>query len=78
LSGVFFSSLGIKPLELIQTAQISNAILLPFAAIFLFLIVNNKKWMGEYTNTIWQAAFGLIILIFSLFLGIKSLIQFFA
>lgn len=77
LSGVFFSSLGIKPLELIQTAQISNAIVLPFAAIFLFIIVNNKKWMGEYKNNIWQSALGLLILIFTLFLGIKSLFQFF-
>lgn len=76
LSGVIFSSLGIQPLELIQTAQISNAILLPFAAIFLYIIVSNKKWMGKYKNNFWQSAFGLFILLFSLFLGFKSVLKF--
>ncbi|GGE30100.1 Nramp family divalent metal transporter [Psychroflexus planctonicus] len=76
LSGVIFSSLGIQPLELIQTAQISNAILLPFAAIFLYIIVSNKKWMGKYKNNFWQSAFGFFILLFSLFLGFKSVLKF--
>lgn len=77
LAGVFFSSLGIKPLQLIQTAQISNAMVLPFAAIFLLVIVSSQKWMGKFTNTIGQKIIGFCIVLFAIFLGIKSLIFFF-
>jgi Mn2+/Fe2+ NRAMP family transporter len=28
--------------------------LLPAALVFLILLLNNKKTMGEYTNNLWQ------------------------
>lgn len=71
--GVFFSSLGINPIELIQIAQVSNAILLPFIAILLLAIVSNQKLMGAYKNTWIQNAFGILIVLFCLFLSVKSL-----
>ena len=77
LAGVLFSSLNIQPLQLIQTAQISNAIVLPFAAIFLYITVNNSQWMGKYKNNALQKILGLLILLFAVFLGAKSLFFFF-
>lgn len=71
--GVLFSSLGINPIELIQIAQVSNAILLPFIAIILLVIVSNQKLMGEFKNTWLQNAIGILIVLFCLFLSVKSL-----
>lgn len=70
--GVFFSSLGINPIELIQVAQVSNAILLPFIAIILLAIVSNQKLMGKFKNTWFQNAIGILIVLFCLFLSLKS------
>lgn len=72
LLGVFFSSLGINPIELIQIAQVSNALLLPFIAIILLSIVSNQKLMGEFKNTWLQNALGILIVLFCLFLSGKS------
>lgn len=70
--GVFFSSLGINPIQLIKIAQVSNAILLPFIAILLLVIVSNQKLMGEHKNTWIQNLIGILIILFCLFLSLKS------
>lgn len=70
--GVLFSSLDINPIELIQIAQVSNAILLPFIAILLLTIVSNKHLMGKFRNTKLQNVLGVLIVLFCLFLSVKS------
>lgn len=77
LAGIVFSSFGIQPLHLIQTAQISNALVLPFTAVFLYVIVNNTQYMGNYANNWTQKIIGILILGFTVFLGFKSLVFFF-
>jgi Mn2+/Fe2+ NRAMP family transporter len=77
LLGVVFSSLGINPIELIQIAQVSNAILLPFIAILLLAIVSNRKLMGDYRNTQFQNTVGVLIILFCLFLSVKSFFMMF-
>ena len=47
LSGVFFGLLNIRPIPAIILAQALNGILLPFVAVFLFLIVNDPVLMGQ-------------------------------
>lgn len=43
------------PLVLITLfVQVIAVTLLPAALVFLILLLNNKKTMGEYTNTLWQ------------------------
>jgi Mn2+/Fe2+ NRAMP family transporter len=37
------------PIMLIS--QATNGILLPFVLIFMLMLVNNKRLMGEYTNS---------------------------
>ena len=73
--GVFFLFFGIKPITIIQFAQIANGILLPLIAIFLFWVVNRATVMGEFKNTLAQNVIGSIIIILSFILGIKSILK---
>lgn len=71
--GIVFSSLGLKPVEVIQFAQIANGLVLPVIAIFLFWIVNRAAVMGEYRNSLLLNFFGILVIGLAIFLGIKSI-----
>lgn len=75
LCGVFFLSFNIKPIEVIQFAQVANGLLLPIMAILLLWIVNRKNVMGEYKNTVFQNILGFAIVGFAIFLGVKSILK---
>ncbi|GMN09006.1 Nramp family divalent metal transporter [Croceitalea sp. MTPC9] len=77
LIGVFCLSFKIRPIEIIQFAQIANGILLPVIAGLLVWIVNKKRVMGTYTNTRIQNIFGLLIIGLSVLLGAKSIFKVF-
>lgn len=72
--GVFFLSFGIKPIEIIKFAQITNGLLLPIIAIFLLWVVNRIGVMGKYKNTTMQNVFGVMIILLSVLLGAKSIL----
>ncbi len=42
---------NVKLIPIMLISQASNGILLPFVLIFMLLLVNNKRLMGEYTNS---------------------------
>ena len=71
--GVIFSSLQVKPVEIIKFAQVANGLLLPVIAIFLFWIVNKASIMGEHRNTLLQNVLGLLIISISILLGARSI-----
>ena len=75
LFGVFFLFFDIKPIEVIQFAQVANGILLPVMAILLLWLVNQKSIMGEFRNTLVQNIFGVAIVGFTIFLGVKSIFK---
>lgn len=75
--GVLFMSMGIKPMEVIQFAQVANGMLLPIIAVFLLWIVNRKKVMQQYRNSLFQNIMGSIIILLSVFLGLKSILTVF-
>lgn len=75
--GVVFASIGIKPIELIKFAQVSNGILLPIIAIFLLWIVNKASVLGNYKNNLLQNIFGIVIILIAVFLGGKSILKVF-
>ncbi len=77
LLGVFFLSFGIKPIEIIKFAQVANGLLLPIIAIFLLWVVNRNLVMGKYRNSWIQNLIGLLIIILSLTLGVKSILTVF-
>ena len=71
--GVVFSSLGFKPIEIIKFAQVANGILLPLVAGILLWVVNKKVVLGNYVNSKFQNILGFVILILTIFLGIRGL-----
>ena len=73
LLGIIFSSLGIKPVEIIKFAQIANGLVLPIIAIFLFYMVNKSSILGKYKNTLIQNIAGIMVILLSFFLGVKSI-----
>ncbi|USD25185.1 Nramp family divalent metal transporter [Flagellimonas marinaquae] len=75
LCGIVFLSFDIKPIEVIQFAQIANGILLPVMALLLLWIVNKKSVMGEHQNSVIQNVFGIAIVAFAIFLGAKSILK---
>lgn len=74
-SGVFFLSFDIKPIQVIQFAQVANGILLPVMAMILLWIVNKKTVMRNYKNSLFQNVLGFIIVGFAIFLGVKSILK---
>tara|TARA_R110002167_G_scaffold72020_2_gene202925 strand:+ start:3113 stop:4306 length:1194 start_codon:yes stop_codon:yes gene_type:complete len=72
--GVFFLSFGIKPIEIIKFAQITNGLLLPIIAVFLLWVVNRAGVMGKYKNNMKQNVFGVIIILLAVLLGAKSIL----
>lgn len=73
--GVVLQSLNMQPIELIKLAQVANGILLPVITIFLFWVVNKQEVLGKYRNTILQNILTFIIVVFAVFLGIKSVLK---
>lgn len=77
LLGVIFSSVGIKPIEIIKFAQVANGMLLPIVAGILLWFMNKNSVLGIYKNTTLQNVFGFAILALSVFLGLKTIFKVF-
>ncbi|NOU58819.1 Nramp family divalent metal transporter [Marinifilum caeruleilacunae] len=75
LIGIVFSAIGFSPIKAIVFAQIANGILLPVIAIYLLLIMNSKKVLGEHRNKIVQNIIGAIVVCIMIGLGIKSILH---
>ena len=75
--GVLFSSFGIKSIEIIKFAQVANGLLLPVVAGFLLWLMNKKSILGDFRNNLIQNILGFVILGFSIFLGLKSILKVF-
>lgn len=74
--GVLFSSIGLKPLDIITFAQIANGLLLPIMAILLLWLVN-QKFLGAYQNRSWQNIMALIVIAIAIMLGAKTFLKVF-
>ncbi|WP_445747539.1 Nramp family divalent metal transporter [Polaribacter sp.] len=75
--GVIFSSVGIKPIEIIKFAQIANGLLLPIITAILLWMMNQKSVLGSFTNSKIQNNVGFFIFLITLFLGIKMILKVF-
>ena len=73
--GILFSSLGIKPIQIIKVAQVANGLLLPLIAGILLWVMNKESVLGKYKNTKLQNFIGLCLLVFTIFLGLKSILK---
>lgn len=75
--GVVFSSIGFKSIEIIKFAQFANGILLPVIAGFVLWVMNKSSVLGTYKNSKLQNLLGLIILVITIFLGLKGVFSVF-
>jgi len=75
LIGIVFSLLGYKPIQAILFAQIANGLLLPFIAIFLVIVMNNKKLLSVHANNRWQNIAAIIVVLVAIALGLKSIVS---
>jgi len=75
--GVIFSSLGLRPIEIIKFAQVANGLLLPIVAGFLLWVVNRNSVLGAYKNSKIQNILGILILVTTIVLGGLSLLKVF-
>lgn len=71
--GIVFSSLGIKSIELILLAQLANGILLPLVSGWIIWVASQKKVLGKYANSSVYTFVGIVIWLFTLALGLKSI-----
>lgn len=75
--GIFFSSFGYSPIDIIQFAQVANGLLLPIIAGYLIWMANKKQLLGAYTNKTWQNIMGIIIWLIVFGLGLRSILKVF-
>ncbi|WP_445382085.1 Nramp family divalent metal transporter [Robiginitalea sp. IMCC43444] len=75
LFGALSLSLDFKPLEIIYTAQIANAVLLPVIALFLWWILNSRTLMGKFTNSAWQNILAATVILLVIGLAGKSFLN---
>lgn len=75
--GVVFSTVGFKSIEIIKFAQVANGLLLPIIAGFLLWIMNKSSVLGSYKNSKFQNIVGLVILVTTIFLGVKGVLSVF-
>jgi manganese transport protein len=73
--GVAFSSLNFKPIEIITFAQVANGMLLPIVALFLLWVVNKTTVLGIYRNSKIQNIISSIIIIITIVLGAKGILN---
>ena len=76
--GVVFSSIGLKPIEIIKLAQVANGLLLPIIAGFLLWVVNRQDVMNNYRNTKMQNVLAVLIVLTTIGLGVKSMFKVFS
>jgi len=77
LVGFVVSSFNLNPLAVIISAQVANGLILPIASIFLLLILNNHKKMGDLANNSLQNILGGLIILVVTLLGIWNILKLF-
>lgn len=76
LVGVFFGLSGIRPVPAIILAQALNGIVLPLAAVFLLLMVNDRKVMGdEGCNGIFANVLSFAVALTTIVLGVMNILK---
>lgn len=72
LTGIIFSGIGYSPIQIIVFAQYANGLILPIIVLFLLVVMNNRKILGENTNKIWFNIAGCVIFAITVLLALKS------
>ena len=71
--GTVLAMVNTSPAAIIVAAQAISGFILPFIAILLLVIANNKKLLGNYTNSVIRNVLGGIAAVATLGLAIRAL-----
>lgn len=64
LCGALFGLLEVRPVPVILVAQALNGVLLPVVAVFLFVVMNDRRQLGEASNGVLQnLGLGMVVLL---------------
>ena len=70
-------TLKLNPLAVIVFAQVANGLILPIASIFLIVVLNKSKKMGNLANNLKQNLLGIIVVVVVSLLGIWNILKLF-
>ena len=73
--GALIALTGIKPIQIILTAQFTNGLLLPIIATFLLFAMNQKQILGTHINGKFANIIGIAIVLITLGLGLRSALR---
>ena len=73
--GTILAMMGKTPTQIILVTQALSGFFLPFIAIFFVISGNNKKMLGDHTNSLLQNILRSIACIVTLAMGINMLIN---
>jgi Mn2+/Fe2+ NRAMP family transporter len=73
-AGILFGSMGFKPISIILFAQVANGLLLPIVATYLLWVMNDKQLMGKYINSLAVNIVGILVILLTALLGLKSIL----
>jgi manganese transport protein len=73
--GAALALTGIKPLTIIVAAQFANGLLLPVIAVFLLYAMNQKRLLGQYTNSLLVNLLGFAVLLITAGLGLRMILK---
>ncbi len=73
LTGITFGLLQVKPIPAIIISQAFNGFILPFISIFMLIIINNPKVMGEKLNSHFSNAIMTFVVWITLLIGTINL-----
>ncbi|MDD5567579.1 MAG: Nramp family divalent metal transporter [Patescibacteria group bacterium] len=71
--GLILNFTGLDPIKALIYAAIINGLIAPILMVFILLVSNNKKHMGEYVNKPGVNFFGWIITIFMILVALASI-----
>ena len=71
--GVMSASVGFSPIGVIQFAQVANGLLLPTMAGVLWWLTSSKEVMGEHVNIMKVRIMGILVVLVTLMLAIRSI-----
>jgi len=65
-----------KPVKTLVFVGALNGFILPIALGIVLLSVRNKKIIGEYKHPLWLTIFGLLVMVATIFVGLKAVLSF--
>lgn len=72
--GAGFALAGVRPVPAILFAQAANGLLLPLVALFLLIVMNDRRLLGSATNGWLANVLGVVVVGLSLLLGGRALV----